>query len=67
LAVCNIVLALGLLVYTLLIDVYYNVDSFDTLMALMGGNNNKKASGGKLWHFAKVGNLMKKFHKNKSN
>jgi hypothetical protein len=59
------VLALGLLVYTLLIDVYYNVDSFDTLMALMGGNNNnqQKASGGKLWHFAKVGNLRKKCHK----
>nr|CAD2175039.1 unnamed protein product [Meloidogyne enterolobii] len=42
LAVCNICLALGLFVYTFLIDVYYHVDSFDTLLLINGGQASSK-------------------------
>ena len=52
LAICNIGLALGMFAYTFLVDVYYHVDSFDTLLAL---NSGPESANGGLWHFAKVG------------
>lgn len=39
LAFCNIVLSLGFLIYTLLIDVYYEVDSFKTIIKLSDQKN----------------------------
>ncbi|KAL3123813.1 hypothetical protein niasHT_010026 [Heterodera trifolii] len=49
LAVCNTLLSLGLLVHTLLLDVFYDVDSFDTLLFLTRPPHPKNS----LWQFAK--------------
>ncbi|KAF7634913.1 hypothetical protein Mgra_00005655 [Meloidogyne graminicola] len=56
LAICNIFLSLGLFIYTFLIDFYYNVDSFDTLILINGGNDSLKLSGvvAEIWTIAKV-------------
>uniref|UniRef100_A0A7E4VN11 G_PROTEIN_RECEP_F1_2 domain-containing protein n=1 Tax=Panagrellus redivivus TaxID=6233 RepID=A0A7E4VN11_PANRE len=48
LAVCNILLALGFLIYSFLLDIYYDVDSFNTLL-----NLNSHSSFYQLWPFAK--------------
>uniref|UniRef100_A0A915D9D2 G-protein coupled receptors family 1 profile domain-containing protein n=1 Tax=Ditylenchus dipsaci TaxID=166011 RepID=A0A915D9D2_9BILA len=48
LAFCNIILSLGSLIYTFLVDVYYDVDSFETLIRL-----NEGIEFAPLWPFAK--------------
>ncbi|KAI1730359.1 hypothetical protein Ddc_03049 [Ditylenchus destructor] len=48
LAFCNIILSLGNFIYSFLIDIYYDVDSFDTLIRL-----NEGIEFAPLWPFAK--------------
>uniref|UniRef100_A0A914DQU6 Uncharacterized protein n=1 Tax=Acrobeloides nanus TaxID=290746 RepID=A0A914DQU6_9BILA len=49
LAFCNIIFSSGLLIYTFLIDVYYDVDSFEILVEL-----NSEVRLAKVWPLAKV-------------
>jgi len=66
LAVCNICLALGLFVYTFLIDVYYHVDSFDTLLLINGGKASSKLPrfSKEIWIVSKVCLNLNIFRKN---
>ncbi|CAD5234776.1 unnamed protein product [Bursaphelenchus xylophilus] len=49
LAFCNFILSTGFLLYTFLIDIYYDVDSFNTLVAL-----NEDSVFSQIWPVSKV-------------